>query len=120
MEQTSKDGVRLISWNVKGLNGPVKRAQIFNHLKYLKSDIAFLQETHLLVKDQARLKKSWVGHMFHSNLNSRTRGTAILIHKKNQFNAANIISDPEGRFVVVSGLLTQTCDFGQCPCSELG
>lgn len=66
-----------------------------------------LQETHLLVKDQVRLRKSGVGHMFHSNLNSRTRGTAILIHKKIQFNASTITSDPQGRFVMVTGLLFQ-------------
>ena len=96
---------RFISWNVKGLNGPVKRARIFNHLKYLKCDIAFLQETHLLVKDWNRLKKGWVGQVFHSELNTKTRGTAILIHKKIQFNATTNISDPQGRFVMVPGLL---------------
>lgn len=47
--------VKFISWNVKGLNGPLKQARIFNHLKYLKCGIAFLQETHLLIKDHVRL-----------------------------------------------------------------
>lgn len=74
--------ILFISWNVKGLNGLVKRARIFNHLKYLKCDVAFLQETHLLVKDQVRRKKGWVRNVFHSNLNSKTCETAILIHKK--------------------------------------
>lgn len=97
--------IRFISWNVKGLNGPVKRARIFNHLKYLKCDVAFLQETHLLVKDQVRLKKGWVGNVFHSNLNSKTCGTAILVHKKIQFIAKTVISDPQGRYVIVPGLL---------------
>ena len=33
------------------------------------------------MKDQVRLRKAWVGHVFHSNLNSKTRGTAsILFH----------------------------------------
>lgn len=97
--------IRFISWNVKGLNGPVKRARIFNHLKYLKCDVAFLQETHLLVKDHVRLKKGWVGNVFHSSLNSKTCGMAILVHKKIQFNATTVISDPQGRFVIVPGLL---------------
>ena len=94
------------SWNVKGLNGPVKRARIFNHLKYLKwCDVAFLQETHLLVKDQVRLKKGWVGNVFHSNLNSKTCGTPILILKIIQFSATTVTSDPQGRFVMISGFL---------------
>ena len=103
MEQ--RTNVRFISWNVKGLNGPVKRARIFNHLKYLKCEIAFIQETHLLLKDQIRLRKAWVGHVFHSSFDSKTRGTAILIHEKIQFSATTVISDPQGRFVMVSGLL---------------
>lgn len=46
-----------ISWNVKS----VKRARIFKHLTHLKCDVAFLRETHLLVKDQVILKKGRVG-----------------------------------------------------------
>lgn len=51
------DAIGFISWNMKG----VKRARIFKHLKHLKRDVAFLRETHLLVKDQVILKKGWVG-----------------------------------------------------------
>ena len=43
--------LRFVSWNVKGLNGPVKRGRIFSHLKHLKTEIAFLQGTHLVPKD---------------------------------------------------------------------
>lgn len=73
--------VRFISWNVRGMNGQIKRARIFTHMKRLNMEIVFLQETHLHIKDHVRLKKSWVGQIFHSNFNSKTRGTAILIHK---------------------------------------
>lgn len=43
--------IRLTSWNVGGLNRPVKRARVFSHLKDLKTDIIFLQETHLHTVD---------------------------------------------------------------------
>lgn len=75
--------VRFTSWNVKGLNGPVKRGKILSHIKNLKTDIAFLQETHLRNSDQLRLKRHWVGQIFHSSFNTKARGTAIIIHKKN-------------------------------------
>lgn len=52
--------VRFISWNVKGLNGPVKRTKVFSHLKQLKPDILFLQETHLRVEDHNRLNRNWI------------------------------------------------------------
>lgn len=31
--------VTFVSWNVKGMNGPVKRSRIFSHLKQLKTDV---------------------------------------------------------------------------------
>ena len=44
--------ISFASWNVKGLNSPVKRSKILTHLKNLKADIIFLQETHLRNSDQ--------------------------------------------------------------------
>ena len=108
MASTINKGVsclRFVSWNVKGINGPVKRGRVFSHLKHLKTEIAFLQETHLITKDHHRLKAPWVGQTFHSNFSSKTRGTAILIHKKIQFSPTNVIADHQGRFVIVSGSL---------------
>lgn len=39
--------VTFVSWNVRGLNNPVKRGKVLSHLKTLGLDIVFLQETHL-------------------------------------------------------------------------
>lgn len=50
--------VRFTSWNVKGLRGPVIQAKIFAHLKKFKTEIAFLQETHLITADHIKLKKT--------------------------------------------------------------
>ena len=100
--------VRFISWNVRGLGGPTKRSRVFSHLKSLKTDIAFLQETHLSVNDHTRLRKQWVGQVFHSNFNSKARGAAIIIHKRIQFVADHILSDSGGRYIIVKGVLFQT------------
>jgi exonuclease III len=105
---TGGDTARFVSWNVKGLNGPVKRARIFAHLKKLKSEIIFLQETHLIIGDHIRLRRPWFGQIFHSNFSSKSRGVAILFHKKVQFTAADVISDPNGRYIIVSGSLFHT------------
>ena len=100
--------VRFISWNVKSMNGPVKRSRVFTHLKNLKADIMFLQETHLKTTDHARLHKPWIGQVFHSNFNVRARGVAILVNKRIQFTASNIIADQNGRYIIVTGILYQT------------
>lgn len=97
--------LRFVSWNVKGLNGPVKRGRILSHLKHLKTDVAFLQETHLIPRDHHRIRASWVGQCYHSNFSCKARGAAILFHKKVQFTLSKMISDNQGRFIIVIGSL---------------
>lgn len=52
----TQTSVRLLSWNIKGMGSPIKRSRIFAHLKRLKADLVFLQETHMRTKDQVRLR----------------------------------------------------------------
>ena len=85
--------VRFVSWNVKGMGSPIKRSRIFAHLKRLKPDLVFLQETHMRTKDQVRLKCPRVSEVYHSNFNSKARGVAILISNKIKFSASKTISD---------------------------
>uniref|UniRef100_A0AAR2K3C9 exodeoxyribonuclease III n=1 Tax=Pygocentrus nattereri TaxID=42514 RepID=A0AAR2K3C9_PYGNA len=100
--------LRFISWNVRGMGNPVKRSRVFAHLKRQTSDVVFLQETHLRTKDQHRLYCPWVSQVFHSNFNSKSRGVAILISKRCQFSATNIIADRDGRYLIVAGTVMQT------------
>ena len=87
------------------MNHPVKRGKILMHLKKLNADIAFLQETHLRTADHFRLKGGWIGHTFHSNFNSKSRGVAILINKNISFTVSSVRTDPFGRYVIVVGQL---------------
>lgn len=100
--------IRFLSWNIRGMGTPIKRNKVFTHLKQLKSDIVFLQETHLRLKDHHRLQVPWIGHVYHSNFNSKSRGVAILINKKVQFSSTNVITDKNGRYLIVTGTLMQT------------
>ena len=49
-----------------------------------------------------------MGQIFHSGFNSKARGTAIILHKKIQFTSSGVISDSQGRYVIVSGQLYHT------------
>ena len=97
--------LRFISWNLKGANQPIKRNKVMTHLKQLRGDIFFLQETHLCSSEVNRIKRPWIGHLFHSKFPVRARGAAILIHKNVPFELSNSIEDPNGRFVIISGSL---------------
>ncbi len=97
--------LRFMSWNVKGLNHLVKRSRVLAPLRQLKVEVAFLQETHLRSTDQSRLSCRWNGQIFHSSLQGKARGVAILIDKNVPFVPNDIISDKDGRYINVSGTL---------------
>lgn len=100
--------IKFVSWNVKGLNIPAKSGKILSHLQSLKGDICFLQETHLRSREISRIKKPWMGHLFHSRYSERARGAAIIIHRDVVFELNTTLTDPNGRYVIVSGMLHDT------------
>lgn len=46
-----------------------------------------------------------MGQLFHSGFTHRSRGVAILIHKKVPFNPIKVIEDSQGLYVIVLGSL---------------
>lgn len=100
--------IKYISWNIKGVNNPVKRKRVMTHLKGLNANVAFLQETHLRTGEHFRMRRDWVGQVFHSNFHSKSRGAAILVDKSTPFVASEVIADPKGRYVIVTGKLFST------------
>lgn len=97
--------VSFVSWNVKSLNHPVKFKKIFSHLKQLKADIAFLQETHIRLIDRHRLNRGWSGQIYQSNFHSKARGVAIMISKNIPFIVSGVQTDSAGRYIIVIGKL---------------
>ena len=102
---TSNIALRFISWNVKGMGNATKLGRVMTHLNQLKGDVYFLQEMHMLNRETIQLKKGWVGEVFHSTFNSKARGAAILIRRGVPFTAERLISDSQGRYMMVSGKL---------------
>lgn len=77
--------VRVFSWNINGVKDPVKSRKCLCYLKSQQTDVAFIQETHLVDSEVVKLKRDWVGQVFYSSFNSKKRGVAILVHKKLNF-----------------------------------
>lgn len=100
--------LNFVSWNVKGLNHPVKRRKVLSHIKQYKAAVVFLQETHICGSDNARLMSRWVGKHFHSTFQAKARGVSILIDQNIPFVKHDVISDTSGRYVFVSGKLYNT------------
>lgn len=97
--------VNFVSWNVRGMGHPIKRGKVFAHLKSLSADIIFLQETHIRANEQLRLRANWISQVYQATFSSKARGVAILFKKSIPFRSHSVISDPGGRYVIVSGCI---------------
>lgn len=93
--------MKVVSWNVKGLQSPHKRMAILSHLKRLKTDIALLQETHLPLEDFNCIRKLWVGQVYGSALVKGKAGVIILIHKILPCEIISVENDEDGRVVIL-------------------
>ena len=99
----AQDFMSLVSWNVRGLGHPVTRGKVFSHLKSLKPDIIFLQETHVKATQHKKLRANWISQVYQSPFTSKARGVAILFQKTVPFRFQSSTTDPNGRFIIVTG-----------------
>lgn len=58
------DKLKVVSYNISGINHPIKRKKIMNQLKRLNCSIALLQETHLNDIEHKKLRREWIGQVF--------------------------------------------------------
>uniref|UniRef100_A0A803J4Y6 Reverse transcriptase domain-containing protein n=1 Tax=Xenopus tropicalis TaxID=8364 RepID=A0A803J4Y6_XENTR len=96
---------KVMSWNVRGLGSAIKRRLVLDFIRRNKPQIIMLQETHLVGSKFLALKRPWIGSMHHSLYSSYSRGVSILICKTCPFVVETVISDRNGKYVVVHGTL---------------
>lgn len=79
-----------------------KTKKILNHHNRLNADICLLQKTHLTDSESQYLKTKQYHQVFSLTYNSRQGGVSILAHKRLGLNQHTVISDPEGRHVIIN------------------
>uniref|UniRef100_H3ATJ9 exodeoxyribonuclease III n=1 Tax=Latimeria chalumnae TaxID=7897 RepID=H3ATJ9_LATCH len=80
-----------VSWNINGINHPIKRKRILSFLRSHQVQVALLQETHLTQVEHEKLREDWV--VFPQK--------AILISKNSPFHCLSQVTDPAGCFIIV-------------------
>ena len=83
------NGKQILSFNVNGLNGKVKRCAVFNRLKK-KNSIVLLQETHSSANDEHVWKSEWGNHIVFCHGSTNSKGVAILFPEQLEYNVNNI------------------------------
>lgn len=95
--------IHVLTLNVRGLRERTKRISLFKWLNDLDADVIFLQETHVTQSFVSEFNQDWSGKAFHGVTDSsHSRGVAILIKNKINFNLINIHSDNEGRKIFLN------------------
>jgi len=79
--------LKIASLNVNGLSNPVKRSRVLTKMRKDKSQIIFLQETHMSKPEHEKLKKFGYSNTYYSSCkNSRKRGVVIMISNSLNFD----------------------------------
>jgi len=96
-----KAKLNLNSLNVRGINNEKKRKLIFQWLKQQYPGIILLQETHSTSSDEALWAKEWGNEIIYSHGTNNSRGVAILVWSKHNYNISNVVRDNDGRFLLI-------------------
>lgn len=87
------------------IHNPGKREKILSKLKKGGVQIAYFQETHLNNTEHAKLNRMGIKHIYYSSYKSGHRGVAILISRGVNYEHMSELTDPEGKFVMITGKL---------------
>ena len=81
MAYVAEMGLKLPTWNVRGLGESSKVRKVFSYRRQHDISIATLQEMHLTTHKQTRLRDGWMGEGGLSMYSAYARGMAILVYK---------------------------------------
>ena len=77
---------------------------ILSWIKKQKADITFLQETYSTPEVAENWQLQYKGKMFLSRGTNHSKGVAILISGKLDFEAKSVIYNPDGRYVLIDAV----------------
>uniref|UniRef100_A0A8C5PL06 exodeoxyribonuclease III n=1 Tax=Leptobrachium leishanense TaxID=445787 RepID=A0A8C5PL06_9ANUR len=101
--------LNLISMNVRGLNMPAKCSKALAEFQRLKGDVIFVQETHFREGSAPGFRNARYPTGYFSNFGeTKSRGVAILFARHVPFTLQDVVTDPQGRFLMVKGMLGNT------------
>lgn len=98
--------LHVISWNINGLNGQFKRAACLDVLRRQLVDVAFIQESHLRTKDTQRFANKYYYVAASASLNSKTRGSLIVLKRSLSLNIVGKYGSEDGRVSYIKTIIS--------------
>ena len=93
--------INILSWNVRGLNSPIKRTRCLEFLHRKRVSIALIQETHLTATNVHRFQNKHYKIIADSCASTKARGVLIIADRKLQFVVMEKGNDNDGRFAYI-------------------
>lgn len=99
------ESLKVGTLNVGGIHSPIKRKKILIYLKKLHMDIVYLQETHLLPPEVAKLGTLGWRVLASASFNAKARGVVTLVRTVLDVHIHSTNADPQGRYVITDATL---------------
>uniref|UniRef100_A0A3B1K9P9 exodeoxyribonuclease III n=1 Tax=Astyanax mexicanus TaxID=7994 RepID=A0A3B1K9P9_ASTMX len=93
--------ISIMSWNLRGLNNPVKRARCLDFLRRKHISLALIQETHLRLEDVLRFRNRHFKVVSYSCATSKCKGVLIVQDRKLPLQVTTLGGDDQGRFTYI-------------------
>ena len=100
--------LKILSFNVRGLNDEMKRCDVFSYLQTQKNDIYCIQDTHCTSKSEFNFRKNWGSKVYHSYGTSRSRGVAIMFGQNIDSKVLNVVTDRVGNYIIMHMQVLET------------
>lgn len=97
--------LNIVSWNVNGLNGTVKRTKCLDYLRSKRASVALIQESHLKACDVHRFQNIHFKIASFSSV-KKNKGVLILVAQHLPFSIHCSKGDADGRITCVPGTWT--------------
>ena len=92
---------KISTLNVNGLHESQKQKDVLAHLRDQKSDIYFLQETHIKETSENYFRATWGYDLWAAGSETNKNGVAILFSPSFEYKIREVIRDPEGQFIII-------------------
>ena len=104
------DQLNIISVNARGLNSDDKRLKLYDWLKIINCDVAFIQETHFVESKKDIYNRNWDGIIVNSYSDSQfSRDVSVLFKKKLDIDIIDKHTSFDGRIIVLNLKINEKC-----------